>query len=137
MRLFGIPFLVSPTEAEAQCAYLDLTKQCDGVISDDSDVWLFGASRVYRHFFRQNQLVEYYDGNVIANQLGKSCIHSTIIDRCLCSKSIGLDRESMIAVGMIVGSDYTKGIPNAGLMTALEILQEFHGTCMERLEKFR
>jgi hypothetical protein len=22
-------------------------------------------------------------------------------------------------------------------MTALEILQEFHGTCMERLEKFR
>ena len=43
----------------------------------------------------------------------------------------------MIAIGMIVGSDYTKGIPNVGIMTALEILQEFHGTCMERLEKFR
>ena len=118
LRLFGIPYLVSPTEAEAQCAFLDLTNQCDGVITDDSDVWLFGASHVYRHFFRQNQLVEYYDANIIANQLG-------------------LDRESMIAVGMIVGSDYTKGIPNAGIMTALEILQEFHGTCMERLEKFR
>ena len=43
----------------------------------------------------------------------------------------------MIAIGMIVGSDYTKGISNAGIMTAIEILQEFHGTCMERLEKFR
>jgi 5'-3' exonuclease len=43
----------------------------------------------------------------------------------------------MIAMGMIVGSDYTKGIPNAGIMTALDILQEFHGTCMERLQKFR
>jgi 5'-3' exonuclease len=43
----------------------------------------------------------------------------------------------MIAIGMIVGSDYTKGISNAGIMTALEILQEFHGTCMERLQKFR
>ncbi|CAF5068835.1 unnamed protein product, partial [Rotaria sp. Silwood1] len=118
LRLFGIPYLISPTEAEAQCAYLDLSNQCDGVITDDSDVWLFGASHVYRHFFRQNQLVEYYDSTIIANQLG-------------------LDRESMIAIGMIVGSDYTKGIPNAGIMTALEILQEFHGTCMERLEKFR
>ncbi|CAF3381633.1 unnamed protein product [Rotaria sp. Silwood1] len=116
LRLFGIPYLISPTEAEAQCAYLDLSNQCDGVITDDSDVWLFGASHVYRHFFRQNQLVEYYDSTIIANQL---------------------DRESMIAIGMIVGSDYTKGIPNAGIMTALEILQEFHGTCMERLEKFR
>ncbi|CAF3428673.1 unnamed protein product [Rotaria socialis] len=118
LRLFGIPYLVSPTEAEAQCAYLDLTNQCDGVITDDSDVWLFGASHVYRHFFRQEQLVEHYDSTIIANQLG-------------------LDRESMIAIGMIVGSDYTNGIPNAGIMTALEILQEFHGTCMERLEKFR
>ncbi|CAF1172318.1 unnamed protein product [Adineta ricciae] len=118
LRLFGIPYLISPTEAEAQCAYLDLSKQCDGVITDDSDVWLFGASHVYRHFFRQNQLVEYYDTTIISNQSG-------------------LDREAMIAIGMIVGSDYTKGIPNAGIMTALEILQEFHGTCMERLEKFR
>lgn len=118
LRLFGIPFVVSPTEAEAQCAFLDLTNQCDGVISDDSDVWLFGAKRVYRHFFRQNQLVEYFDSTLIENQLG-------------------LDRESMIAIGMIVGSDYTKGIDNAGLMTALEILQEFHGSCLVRLEKFR
>ena len=69
--MFGIPYIVSPTEAEAQCAYIDLSQQCDGVITDDSDVWLFGASHVYRHFFRQNQLVEYYDATIIANQLGR------------------------------------------------------------------
>jgi len=80
------------------------------VITDDSDVWLFGANHVYRHFFHQDQFVEYYDSNSIVNQLG-------------------LDRESMIAIGMIVGSDYTRGIPNAGIITALEILQEFHGNC--------
>lgn len=71
LRLFGIPYLVSPTEAESQCAYLDLSNQCDGVITDDSDVWLFGGLHVYRHFFRQNQLVEYYDSTIIANQLGR------------------------------------------------------------------
>ncbi len=36
--------LVSPSEAEVQCTYLNLSNQCDGVITDDSDVWLFGAT---------------------------------------------------------------------------------------------
>ncbi len=58
---------------------MDLSNQCDGVITDDSDVWLFGASHVYRHFFRQNQLVEYYDSTIIANQLGRGKIFSEIL----------------------------------------------------------
>ncbi|CAF1086862.1 unnamed protein product [Didymodactylos carnosus] len=117
-RLFGIPFLVSPTEAESQAAFLDLTNQIDGVISDDSDVWVFGAKHVYRNFFRQNEMIEYYSDSII-------------------NKQLGLNRETMIAVAMIVGSDYTKGIEKAGVMTAIEILKEFHGDCMERLKKFR
>ena len=47
------------------------------MITDDSDVWLFGASHVYRHFFRQNQLVEYYDLTIIGNQLGKEILMRT------------------------------------------------------------
>lgn len=80
LRLFGIPYVVSPTEAEAQCAFLDLSQQCDGVITDDSDVWLFGATHVYRHFFRQNQLVEYYDATIIANQLGRIKFMNLLIE---------------------------------------------------------
>jgi DNA excision repair protein ERCC-5 len=53
--------LVSPSEAEVQCTYLNLSNQCDGVITDDSDVWLFGATHVYKKIFR----VEYYDLTVI------------------------------------------------------------------------
>ena len=60
LRLFGIPYIVSPMEAEAQCAFLDLSEQSSGTITDDSDIWLFGGQRVYKNFFNQNKHVEQY-----------------------------------------------------------------------------
>ena len=56
LRLFGIPYIEAPMEAEAQCAILDLTDQTSGTITDDSDIWLFGARHVYKNFFNKNKL---------------------------------------------------------------------------------
>ncbi len=58
-------------------------------------------------------------------------------ERTTIRKILFIFYSDLVRETMIVGSDYTKGIPNAAIITALEILQEFHGTCMERLEKFR
>ena len=68
--MFGVPYLVSPMEAEAQCAYLDLTEQTNGTITDDSDVWLFGGRRVYRNLFNQDRDVELYTIDDIETVLG-------------------------------------------------------------------
>jgi XPG I-region len=51
LQSFGIPYIIAPGEAEAQCAWLDAAGLADGVVSDDNDTFLFGASHVYRHFF--------------------------------------------------------------------------------------
>lgn len=72
LRLFGIPYIQAPMEAEAQCAILDLTDQTSGTITDDSDIWLFGARHVYKNFFNKNKFVEYYQYVDFYNQLGKS-----------------------------------------------------------------
>ena len=71
LRLFGIPYIQAPMEAEAQCAILDLTDQTSGTITDDSDIWLFGARHVYKNFFNKNKFVEYYQYVDFHNQLGK------------------------------------------------------------------
>ena len=68
--MFGVPYLVSPMEAEAQCAYLDLTEQTSGTITDDSDVWLFGGRRVYRNLFNQGRDVELYTIDDVETVLG-------------------------------------------------------------------
>ncbi|KAF2986472.1 hypothetical protein EK904_003736 [Melospiza melodia maxima] len=117
LRLFGIPYIEAPMEAEAQCAILDLTDQTSGTITDDSDVWLFGGRHVYKNFFSQNKYVEYYQYVDFQNELG-------------------LDRNKLINLAYLLGSDYTEGIPNVGFVTAMEILNEFPGHGLEPLLKF-
>lgn len=106
LKLFGVPFIVAPMEAEAQCAFLDFINLTDGTITDDSDIWLFGGQTVYKNFFDQNKLVvEYKLSNI------KNLFH--------------LDRKEMVQLSFLVGSDYTTGIHGIGSVTALEILSVF------------
>eukprot|EP00062_Callorhinchus_milii_P007257 gi/632949190/ref/XP_007890007.1/ PREDICTED: DNA repair protein complementing XP-G cells [Callorhinchus milii] len=118
LRLFGVPYIVAPMEAEAQCAFLDMTDQTNGTITDDSDVWLFGARHVYKNFFSQDKYVEYYQYVHIHNQLG-------------------LDRTKLINLAYLLGSDYTEGIATVGYVTGMELLNEFLGPGQQPLIQLR
>ena len=71
LSLFGLPYVVSPMEAEAQCAYLDHTHQTHGSVTDDSDIFLFGGQRVYRHFFSQDHHPSFFNSEDIQSILGR------------------------------------------------------------------
>lgn len=106
LRLFGIPYITAPMEAEAQCAELVSLGLVDGIVTDDSDIFLFGGTRVYKNMFNQAKFVECY----LSSDL---------------EKEYSLDRQKLIGVAHLLGSDYTEGIPSVGPVTALEILSEF------------
>jgi len=108
LRLFGIPYMTARMEAEAQCAKLVSLGLVDGVITDDSDVFLFGAQRVYKNMFNQSKTVELF--------------LQTDLER-----ELGLDRDALIRLAYLLGSDYTEGLNGAGPVVAMELLKEFPG----------
>jgi len=108
LRLFGIPYITAPMEAEAQCAELVHLGLVDGVVTDDSDIFLFGGTRVYKNMFNSNKFVECYLGADL-------------------EKELSLSREELISIAQLLGSDYTEGLPGIGPVTAVEILSEFPG----------
>ncbi|XP_053607187.1 DNA excision repair protein ERCC-5 homolog isoform X2 [Plodia interpunctella] len=106
LQIFGIPYIIAPMEAEAQCAFLEAINLTDGTITDDSDIWLFGGKTVYKNFFNQKKHVLQFLSERI-------------------EKSFNLTREHLVLLALLVGSDYTTGLNGVGPVTALEILASF------------
>lgn len=116
LRLFGVPFIVAPMEAEAQCAWLNEADLTHGTITDDSDVWLFGGATVYKNFFDQKK-------------------HVMEFRRSAIEELFHVDRAKLIQLAMLVGSDYTTGITGIGAVTGMEILAQFPATKKDSVEE--
>lgn len=108
LKLLGIPYLQAPMEAEAQCAFLNMKKVVDGIITEDSDCFLFGGISVYRQLFAQGKFAEVYEATDI-------------------SQKLGLGREELIRLAYLLGSDYTTGVRGVGVVNSMEILEAFPG----------
>lgn len=106
LTLFGLPYITAPMEAEAQCAELVRLGLVDGIVTDDSDVFLFGGTKVYRHMFNDKETVQCY----LSQDL---------------KKEFALDQRRLIDAAHLLGSDYTEGIHSVGPVTAIEVLAEF------------
>lgn len=116
LKLFGLPYVTAPMEAEAQCAELVRLGLVDGIVTDDSDIFLFGGTRVYKNMFNQSKFVECYLTADLTNDFD-------------------LTRNKLINIAHLLGSDYTEGLPGVGPVTALEILTEF--TDADGLSEFK
>lgn len=114
--LFGIPFVTAPQEAEAECAELLSRSLVDGIVTDDSDVFLFGGTRIYRHMFNEKEIVE--------------CYLMSDLDR-----ELGLDRDKLVQLAYLLGGDYADGLRGVGPVQGRELLAEFDGK--DGLHKFK
>ena len=120
IQLFGIPYVESPAEAEAQCVKLEELGLVDGIVTEDSDVFVFGGQSVYKNIFDDQKYVETY--------LAKDA-----------KSDLALGRNEMVALAMLLGGDYTDGVKGVGIVNGMEVLQAFDvsESVKDGLEKFR
>lgn len=111
LRAEGVPYIVAPYEADAQLAFLERTGIVDGIITEDSDLLVFGCKNVY---FKLNDV----DGTVISisrDDFGK------VTDCSLRGWTDGQFR----AMAILSGCDYLPSIPGIGLKTAWTLLRKY------------
>lgn len=101
----GIPCLDALEEAEAQCAFLNSDSFCDGCFTLDSDAFLFGAKTVYR------DIVLGEGGHVVCYEM-KDIV-----------RKLGFGRNSLIAMAVLLGSDYSQGVPRLGREAACRLIK--------------
>ncbi|KAK9390639.1 hypothetical protein V1515DRAFT_591033 [Lipomyces mesembrius] len=106
----GIPYIVAPYEADAQMVYLEKKRLVSAIISEDSDLLVFGCKCLL------TKLNDYGECVAIRRERFSS---STEID--LSSFSDALFRHMAI----FAGCDYTPGIPNIGLRKAHMYLRRY------------
>lgn len=109
LRKTGVKYIVAPYEADAQMVYLERKGIIHGILSEDSDLLVFGAKCLL------TKLDQY--GN---------CIEINKTDFCAC-KEISLTGWSDVEfrrMAILSGCDYLASINNMGLKTAYRMLRK-------------
>ncbi len=119
LDLLGIPWVQAPSEGEAQAAYMAARGDVWASNSQDYDSLLFGAPRLVRYITIQGE--EWLPSKGRARKLQPEIIE---LENLL--GVLQLSREQLIDLGILVGTDFNRGIRGIGPKTALKLLRK-HG----------
>jgi flap endonuclease-1 len=117
LSAMGIPWVQAPSEGEAEAAWMVKEGLCFASASQDYDSLLFGSPVLVRNISisgkrkvpRQNRYVNVEPERIELPEM---------------LKSLGISREQLILVGMMVGTDFNEGIRGVGPKTGMKIVKE-------------
>jgi len=109
LTLMGVPYIVAPTEAEAQCAVLARAGKVYAAASEDMDTLCFESPILLRHLTFSEQR--------------KEPILEIHLDRVLAG--LEMDMKQFIDLCILLGCDYVDPIPKIGPGNALKLIREY------------
>ncbi|KAG9780384.1 PIN domain-like protein, partial [Aureobasidium melanogenum] len=110
LKKLNVQFVVAPYEADAQLVYLEQKGIIDGILSEDSDLLVFGAKRLLTKLNQYGELVEVERANF-----------------ALCKEiSLAGWTDSMfMRMAILSGCDYLPNIGKMGLKTAHSYVRKY------------
>lgn len=106
----NIKYIVAPYEADSQMVHLEKIGEVDAIISEDSDLLVFGAQRLLTKLNDHGVFIE---------------IRRENLKNCNGSKISTFDDDQLLLMATISGCDYTKGIPKYGIQKAINQVYQF------------
>ena len=114
----GIGYLDAPSEAEAQISYLTSVNKLDYTVSQDYDCLLFGSPNLIRNLTVSGKKKVPYKNIYID-------VYPEIIKPECVFKTLNINRNKLIWLSMLIGTDFNKKIEGIGPKTALKLVQKY------------
>ncbi len=114
----GIPIIESPSEAEAQASYIVKNKDAFAVATNDADALLFGAPKLVRNLNLVGKRKK-------TSKLAYETVKPEIVDLSENLNHLGIDNDQLIALSMLVGTDYNiGGVKGIGPKNAFKLVKK-------------
>ncbi|KAL2257257.1 hypothetical protein VTK26DRAFT_422 [Humicola hyalothermophila] len=110
LKKADIPYLVAPYEADAQLVYLERQGLISGIVSEDSDLLVFGAKRLLTKLDQHGQCVE-------INRRDFCAVREISLT--------GWTDNEFRHMAIFSGCDYLAGVNNIGLKTAYRLIRKY------------
>jgi len=111
LRTESVNYIVAPYEADAQLAYLERTGVVSAILTEDSDLLVFGCKTLLVKMDQYGGCIE-IKRERFANVTGVISLH-------------GWTDERFRQMAILSGCDYLPNIPNLGLKTAYRLLRKY------------
>ncbi|EMD35333.1 hypothetical protein CERSUDRAFT_66521 [Gelatoporia subvermispora B] len=115
LRAECVPYVVAPYEADAQLAYLERTGVVDGIITEDSDLLVFGCKTV---LFKLDVAAS------TVTRVSRADFASITSGSSSGISLVGWSDVQFRAMAILSGCDYLPSIPGIGLKTAWSLLRK-------------
>jgi flap endonuclease-1 len=130
LRALGVPVVQAPGEGEAQAAWMAQQGLVDAAVSQDYDAILFGTPLLVRHLATGGR----------RKMPGKQLWVDVAPEEVPLAESLaalGLTREQLVDVALLVGTDFHPGIKGIGAKKAVAMVQAAGSleALLQRLER--
>jgi flap endonuclease-1 len=127
LDLLGIPWIQAPAEGEAQASAMAQTGVAHAAASQDFDSLLFGSPRLVKNLAitgrRKLPRKEVY----VDVQPEEISLDATLAN-------LGITREQLVDMGLLIGTDFNEGVKGIGPKKALALIKK-HGSLEPALEE--
>jgi flap endonuclease-1 len=116
LEALGCPVIQAPSEGEAQCAFMCKQRKVWAAASQDYDSLMFGSPKLIR-----NLTISRYRK---LPKGGKARVRPELIDLREFLKQNKINQKQLVALSMIIGTDFNPKIPKIGPKTAVKFVRK-------------
>lgn len=114
----GIPFVQAPSDAEAQASFMAMRGDVWATASRDYDSLLYGTPRLVRNLGIQST-------EFLPSKGRSKLLEPELISLKEVLKELGISKEQLIDIAILVGTDFNEGVRGIGPKKALKLIKQY------------